>query len=173
MPSFSLSPQPQSVLSRRTLLASLGAAALCAAILPQQSRAQAVPSSVMLANDAYEQAQKDEITLIDIRTPEEWAQTGIPEGAVALDMTKQESFLKALVALRQASPTKPIALICRTGNRSGFVIEALAKQGFPGLVDVTEGIAGGPRGKGWLTRGLPVYEGKPEEIEPRLAKVLP
>ena len=112
-------------------------------------------------------------TLIDIRRPEEWADTGIPDGAIALDMTQQETFLKALVALRKADATKPIALICRTGNRSGRVIQILAKQGFPGLVDVAEGVAGGPRGKGWKPRGLPTYKADITEIMTRRDKVLP
>ena len=76
-------------------------------------------------------------------------------------------------ALRKADATKPIALICRTGNRSGRVIQILAKQGFPGLVDVAEGVAGGPRGKGWKPRGLPTYKADITEIMTRRDKVLP
>ncbi|MDQ2091500.1 rhodanese-like domain-containing protein [Marimonas arenosa] len=159
-------------LSRRALVLS-ATAAFGLTTLPGLARAQAATSAVMAADEAYMKALADEITLIDIRTPEEWAQTGVPDGALALDMTKQESFLEALVALRAADAAKPIALICRTGNRSGFIVKALAKQGFPGLVDVAEGIAGGPRGKGWLPRGLPTYAGTPEEVETRRTKLLP
>lgn len=121
----------------------------------------------MDAPTAHEKAMAGEIILVDIRTPPEWAQTGIGEGALAINMRDPE-FVKALVVLRQLNPEKPIALICRTGNRSGYVVKALAQQGFPGLVDVPEGMAGSKAGPGWLKRGLPTYPGKKEEIVKRL-----
>ena len=74
--------------------------------------------------------------------------------------------------LRSAYPEKPIALICRTGNRSGYVFDALNKQGFPNLMDVSEGMAGGRNGKGWIPRGLPIYAGTDAEITPRLIAVM-
>ena len=159
--------------TRRSVLLTGAAALLLSAPLPRVLRAEAAPSSVMKADAAYDQARAGKITLIDIRRPEEWAETGIPDGAIALDMTQQEIFLKALVALRKADAKKPIALICRTGNRSGRVIQILAKQGFPGLVDVAEGVAGGPRGKGWKPRGLPTDKAHITEIMTRRDKVLP
>ncbi len=167
------------LLSRRgTLLAGaallLGAGALGVTLLrPEDANANAVPSAAMAAGEAFAKARDGEITLVDIRTPPEWAETGVPEGAVALDMTQEESFIKALVALRKADPSKPIALICRTGNRSGQVVRILASQGFTGLVDVAEGVAGGRNGKGWLPGGLPTYAGTPAEIEARRARILP
>lgn len=119
------------------------------------------------AADAYVAARAGKIILVDIRTPQEWAQTGIGEGAIALDMT-EKSFVDSLVKLRTAYPEKQIALICRTGNRSGYVFKALDQQGFTGLVDVSEGMAGGRNGKGWIPRGLPTYAGIKAEIETRL-----
>ena len=126
---------------------------------------------IMDAQKAYEAAQKGEIILIDIRTPREWAETGIGEGAIALDM-REKDFVQNLVKLRQDNPETPLALICRTGNRSGYVVQTLAQQGFPGLVDVSEGMVGGPNGQGWITRGLPVYPGVQAEIEKRRAAAL-
>ncbi|MDU8928990.1 rhodanese-like domain-containing protein [Alisedimentitalea sp. MJ-SS2] len=161
-----------SSLTRRGFLLS-GAALVFATALPQASFAQAAPTSVMDADEAYAKAKAGEIILIDIRTPPEWAQTGIPEGAIALDMTQQEHFINSIVALRKADMAKPMAMICRTGNRTGQLIKILAAQGFPGLVDVTEGIAGGPRGQGWLPRGLPVYPGNADAIAARLVQVMP
>lgn len=120
---------------------------------------------------AFNAARKGEIILVDIRTPQEWAETGIGEGAIALDM-RAPDFVRSLVTLRKTYEDKPIAMICRTGNRSGYVVQTLAAQGFPGLVDVSEGMAGGPNGKGWLARALPVYPGTPDEIAPRLDAVM-
>jgi rhodanese-related sulfurtransferase len=160
------------LVSRRNLLALTSAAAL-GLFLPGYARAQAVEFTTMTADDAYAKAASGEIILVDIRTPQEWAQTGIGEGAIALDMTQQETFVGGLVALRMANPDTPIALICRTGNRSNYVAEVLAGQGFTGLVDIAEGMAGGPRGQGWIPRGLPIYAGTPELINERLAAVMP
>lgn len=159
------------IVSRRTALGfALAASAMLAT--PVRLAAQAAQTGKMLADDAHAAAKAGEIILIDIRTPEEWAETEIAEGAIALDM-REKSFVQSLVDLRQANPQTPIAMICRTGNRSSYVIRALADQGFPGLVDVSEGMAGGRNGKGWLKRGLPTYPGTKPEIDKRLQEVMP
>ncbi|MEE9428295.1 MAG: rhodanese-like domain-containing protein [Paracoccaceae bacterium] len=126
---------------------------------------------IMDAQAAFDAVSADEIVLVDIRRPDEWSGTGIGEGAVALDM-REESFVASLVELRKLYPTRPIALICRTGNRSGNVVSTLAAQGFPGLVDVSEGMVGGRNGQGWIKRGLPTYVGTAAEITPRLNAVM-
>jgi len=127
--------------------------------------------TVIKAPDAYVAAKAGNIILVDIRTPQEWVQTGVAEGAIGLDMT-DKSFVDNLVQLRSDNPDKPIALICRTGNRSGYVFEALNKQGFPNLMDVSEGMAGGANGKGWIPRGLPIYAGTAVEVKARLDVVM-
>jgi len=143
-----------------------GIAALTLATLPAMAA-----SSKITAPDAYVAAKSGNIILVDIRTPPEWAQTGIAEGAIALDMT-DKSFVDSLSKLRNDNPNTPIALICRTGNRSGYVFDALDKQGFPNLMDVSEGMAGGPNGKGWIPRGLPTYAGTETEINQRINVVM-
>jgi rhodanese-related sulfurtransferase len=75
---------------------------------------------------AYAAAQAGEIFLIDIRRPDEWLDTRVGEGAIGLDM-RDDGFVPMLIALREANPDKPIALICATGMRSGYVTSALAK----------------------------------------------
>ena len=147
----------------------IGALALPAALA--QTGKKGGPET-MDADSAYKAAQAGEIILVDIRTPQEWQQTGIGEGALALDM-RAPDFVRQLVSLRQSYADKPIALICRTGNRSGYVVGTLSEQGFPDLVDVPEGMAGSSAGPGWLARGLPVYPGTEAEIEKRLKAVLP
>ncbi len=126
---------------------------------------------IMDAQSAYDAAKAGEIILVDIRRPDEWETTGIAEGAVALDM-REEGFVNSLVQLRQIYPDRPIALICRTGNRTNHVVSTLAAQNFPGLVDVSEGMVGGRNGQGWLSRGLPIYAGQQGEITRRLNAVM-
>lgn len=160
-------------LTRRAALSAAFYGAFALMALPKAAVAQdAEKVSVLTADAAFAAAQAGEIVLIDIRRPEEWAQTGVAEGAIGLDMTRDD-FVDKLVALRMANPAQPLALICRTGNRTEYVTQALSQRGFPGLADVSEGMVGGPRGPGWLTRGLPTYEGTPENVAQRTDAVLP
>lgn len=122
---------------------------------------------ILSATDAENMAKNDEIILIDIRTPQEWATTGVGEGAVALDMTAK-SFLGALKAIRKSHPSTQIAFICATGGRSGHVVRYLTAHGFDNTADVAEGMMGSQAGPGWLKRGLPTYAANPGSIRKRL-----
>jgi rhodanese-related sulfurtransferase len=127
---------------------------------------------ILKAETAHQAALKGDIILVDIRTLEEWADTGIGDGAIALDMTAK-TFIKSLIALRTAQPNKQIAFICATGGRSGYLTRYLWKNGFQNTADVTEGMLGSRAGPGWLKAGLPIYSGEPSEIEIRLAPFMP
>ena len=65
---------------------------------------------------------------------------------------QQEQLLGEVKGDRSA----PIALICRTGNRTTQVQRYLQSQGFTQVYNVREGMAGSGAGPGWLKRGLPV-----------------
>ena len=71
----------------------------------------------LTAKDAREAALAGELTLVDIRRPEEWAASGVADVAHTLDMT-QEGFVQRLVDLYQTHPERPLALICASGARS-------------------------------------------------------
>lgn len=163
--------------SRRAAL-TLGLGALAAVILTGAGPAMAANSansakiSTMKPDAAHKAALAGEIILIDIRTPGEWLETKVGDGAIGLDM-REKNFVPTLVMLRRANPDKPIALICRTGNRTGYVTTTLASQGFPGLIDVNEGMQGGPNGPGWLKRGLPTYDGTLTNVAARRSALLP
>ena len=109
-----------------------------------------MPADVVLAS-----AAEGEVLLIDIRTPDEWDQSGVAAPAHLIDM-QNKGFVRDLKALMAAHPGKPVAMICATGARSGFVTKRLAEYGFTGLIDVSEGMYGSAAGPGWLKRGLPV-----------------
>jgi rhodanese-related sulfurtransferase len=95
------------------------------------------------------------MVLLDIRTPEEWQKSGVPEGAWPVNMYDPE-FGKALQAVFAANQDKRIGMICAVGGRTGYVEGVLRKNGFPEIVNVGEGMFGSQHGKGWIKRGLPV-----------------
>lgn len=70
--------------------------------------------------------------IIDVRTPDEWRETGIIDGALTIDIVGNKHKF-AQEVLSKIDPSKPVALICRTGRRSAyaanFLEEELAKQG--------------------------------------------
>jgi len=115
----------------------------------------AAAGTILTAPDALDKAKAGEITLIDIRTPPEWRQTGVAAGALTIDMTSK-NFLQDLLDSVQGDRGAPIVLICRTGNRTDYTRKALEKLGFTNVSHVAEGMAGSTAGPGWVRRGLPV-----------------
>jgi rhodanese-related sulfurtransferase len=103
---------------------------------------------------AHAAAADGSVTLIDIRRPDEWAATGVGEGAVPLDM-RDPQFVQKLIAL-VPTPDAPIALICARGVRSRYLAARLTEAGFTNIIDVPEGMLGSGAGPGWLGAGLPV-----------------
>jgi rhodanese-related sulfurtransferase len=93
------------------------------------------------------------VTLIDIRLPEEWQQTGIVEGSKQLTLFEKNGAVAAnfLADLQKIVPAdKPVALICRSGNRTRAGSQMLAQAGYAQVYNVTHGISG------WIAEGKPV-----------------
>ncbi|PCJ73159.1 MAG: sulfurtransferase [Rhodobacteraceae bacterium] len=109
----------------------------------------------MTPDVAREKALAGEIVLIDIRRPEEWAGTGVPDVALLVDMTSRD-FLAKINAIRMQNPDIPLAFTCRTGSRSNYLTGELEKLGMSGLIDVIGGMSGSRADKGWAKRGLPI-----------------
>jgi rhodanese-related sulfurtransferase len=135
-------------MNRRTFIA------LAIATVPAVAQSQS-ERLTMSVREAHERAKAKSVILVDIRRPDEWADTGVPEGAIKLDMTSP-IFEARLAGLRAENPGKPIAIICRTANRTRHVQETLGKRGWTNIIDVRGGMLGDGRNKGWLDEGLPV-----------------
>ena len=100
-----------------------------------------------------------QLKLVDSRTPREWTETGVAQGAVRLDMLHPKGgpgFMEELLKQTGGNKNAPVALICRTGNRTTQVQRYLEAQGFTQVFNVREGMAGSAAGPGWLRRGLPL-----------------
>lgn len=113
--------------------------------------------NALSAPDAHRAAQSGDIVLIDIRRPDEWALTGVGEGAVPLDMRRKD-FIEALIVEVQGDHSRPVALICARGVRSRKQAAKLVDAGFTEIIDVPEGMLGSGAGPGWIKRGLPVQD---------------
>jgi rhodanese-related sulfurtransferase len=99
------------------------------------------------------------LTLVDVRSPDEWRETGVPAGARRLDYRNRAddaAFVAAFAALVGGDHSAPVAVICRSGRRSAQVRALLLANGFRAVADVNEGVLGGEAGPGWLRRGLPL-----------------
>lgn len=109
------------------------------------------------APDAYEAHKQGRLRLIDIRTPEEWRQTGVAPGAARVDFYRgPETLLRSVLQATGGDKNAPVALVCRTGNRTTQAQKFLQAQGFTQVYNVKEGMAGSGAGPGWLRRRLPV-----------------
>lgn len=132
---------------------------LAAALLLSLAFPAMAEIKIISAPEALRAARTGEVVLVDIRQPEEWKQTGVADGAKLIPMRHPEGgagFVRDLLAAAKGDRNAPIALICRTGNRSGSVAKALADAGFTRILDVSEGMAGSGAGPGWIRRDLPM-----------------
>lgn len=170
-------PKPQRetyAVHERIIPMLVAAVALALAAFDSPARAQGgsmrSAPAMMSATEAHAKAQAGEIVLVDIRTPDEWNETGIPASAHANNMHDDPRvFLQRLMSIVGSDRSKPIALICRTGNRSSTLQGHLARAGFTNVVDVSEGVAGSRQGKGWLKLGLPTRPGSLASVPPAVA----
>jgi rhodanese-related sulfurtransferase len=134
-------------------------AAAILAVLFLAFPALAAEVTAISAPEARAALDKGEIVLVDVRQPEEWKQTGVAKGATLIPLHHPQGgqgFIRDLLAATGGNRDARIALICRTGNRSGKTAHALADMGFTHILDVSEGMAGSAAGPGWLKRDLPL-----------------
>lgn len=84
---------------------------------------------------AYAAAIADQsVTIIDVRTPEEYATGHIP-GAVNINV-QSDTFAQAI---QQYSKKKPIYIYCQSGRRSAKASEQMKAMGFKNITDLNGG----------------------------------
>ncbi len=140
----------QNRLNRRTVLFSIAAAIA----IPARA-AIAQDAEIWQALQAHDALVADRIRMIDVRSRDEWTDTGLAELAWPISM-HEGRFSKRLFAARELANGRPVALICATGGRSGSLMRSLRRGGYEGFIDVSEGMMGSRRGPGWINSGLPV-----------------
>ncbi len=118
----------------------------------------------LLQNDAH-------AVLVDCRTEIEFMYVGHPVGAEHVawqegpDWEVDPAFADKVSRLVNSDKTRPVLVICRSGQRSVPAAEALEKAGFTRVINVLQGFEGpldehyhrGTLG-GWRFLGLPWYQ---------------
>lgn len=105
------------------------------------------PTLANLTNEEFVKSQQEGAIIIDIRREDEWAQTGIIEGAELVTGFQQSGaihpeFLDKFRALVTDKNTK-FVLYCRTGNRTNMLGNALVQQlGYKAAAHLEAGIVG-------------------------------
>ena len=141
------------------LLALLVAAAPMALAEPPQISAP--HTSVRLLSSAAFAKATGGATLIDVREPAEWSDTGMPGDARGVPMSSPD-FIKRVLAEVGGDKSKPVAVICKSGSRSARAADQLAAAGFTNVTNVGDGMAGRPDvGQGWVASNLPVRPYRP------------
>jgi len=96
-----------------------------------------------------------ELTLLDVRTPVEFAEVHVPQARnVPLDQFDP----KTLLASGQLSKDQPAYILCRSGARATKAAEKFAKEGLDNAVVVEGGTLA------WIEAGLPVNRGTAKVI---------
>lgn len=148
----------------------------------------------LTSREAYAKwkAAPDKVTILDVRTPEEYLFIGhadmawnIPLAAQSYqwDAEKQQfpmSILEDFVTRVQkvAGPDDTLLVMCRSGGRSAMAVNLLAKAGFRNVYNITDGVEGDsvkdPNSvfnghrlvNGWKNSGLPwTYHADPNQME--------
>lgn len=88
--------------------------------------------------------QESGVTIIDVRTPAEWADTGVIPGSHLLTSHGESGFdadvFIASLKSMGLDEESTVGFICRSGNRSKEVAEALNSRGFKYIYSFTGGI---------------------------------
>lgn len=114
-----------------------------------ETAADAVMVDVDAAQFQRLMAELDGGLLLDVRTPEEWAE-GHLAGAAHKDYWGDDDFDAAMNSIPR---DRPVLVYCAGGGRSGLTAEELNKAGHLEVYNLEDGITG------WQDAGLPVSTG--------------
>lgn len=126
------------MLTRCLLIAALGLLPIAGMVRAEGYETQALSVEEMKATGV----------VVDIRRPEEWAETGVIAGAKLVTFTGAQSFIAALGP--DLAGGRDLILICRSGRRSAAAAEALQPM-IPNRIISVEGGMGRIIDEGYQT----------------------
>ena len=107
-----------------------------------------------IENDQLHTMLENNVTIYDVRRPEEWYQTGIIEGSQLLTFVDAEGRVQENFWSRftdEVDKNDPVILICRTGSRTSTLAHHLVEElGYTNVFNVDDGITR------WLRENRPV-----------------
>ena len=99
----------------------------------------------MNVSEFSQKITEPEVTILDVRTPEEFA-SGHIEGAINIDFNSG-NFANEITRL---NPSETYAVYCRSGSRSGQAASIMHKAGFHDVSNLNGGVID------WANAGLPL-----------------
>jgi rhodanese-related sulfurtransferase len=129
-------------LARSLLTSALFAVSAASVSLSYAGRPSAVDVKQVAA------MQSSGALLLDVREPDEYAQGHVP-GAILIPLGQLDQRLPEIARYKN----QPVALICRSGNRSAKAQKLLEQAGFSAAANVEGGMIA------WQRSGLPVVLG--------------
>lgn len=101
----------------------------------------------LIGPDAFEEliTSTPSVQLVDVRTPGEWEQ-GVIASPLKFDWNAGEFTQR----INELNKQQPVAVYCRSGNRSAGATQLLADKGFQQIYELDGGI------KAWEAAGKPV-----------------
>lgn len=141
---------------RTNLIVLLGLVAIATGTITASAENTGLISPEMAAALSTEKRLK----IIDVRSPPEWAWTGVATGAARANWWQpgEKGFLNDVLQAVGGDRSRPIALICARGVRSSKARRFLLANGFTDVRDIGEGMLGSRLGPGWLARKLPLQK---------------
>ena len=88
---------------------------------------------------------KDDYQFIDVRTKTEYYEEHIPGFTMYIDFYNFEndlSYLQDYIELYELDKTKPVVIMCNSGNRSVDASNIFFEEGFTEVYNLTNGIQG-------------------------------
>ena len=112
---------------------------------------------VQVDSAGLERLRAEGVPVIDVRRADEWRETGVIDGSHLLTFFDKkgrydlDTWMPALAAIAETG--EPVALICRSGKRSGRVARLLDEQfGYRHVYTARDGIVG------WIGEGRSTVE---------------
>jgi hydroxyacylglutathione hydrolase len=101
-------------------------------------------TGILSVTELLNKLDKNEVLLVDVRKPSEWAEEGTVEGA-------RRIFFADLPDHADSLPKdKALAVICSVGKRSSIAASILERKGFKNVSNVLGGMTA------WATLGYPI-----------------
>ena len=116
--------------------------------------------SELTLQEAHSLYMNKNLTIIDVRTINEWKMTGIIPTSILINMhddkyQERNGFVTEITKILLEYQDKNVAFICASGARSKIITDYLINKGYKNIYHIPDGIMG-KQNDGWLFNGYPL-----------------